>query len=107
MTHVAVTRALFTLVAALCAVALLFGVVVRRAPSSSETRLIDIETGEARYATYCGACHTLDFTVQYVRAAPTVELGAAALAELLRHHGQAPDADQAAIVAAVTEQARR
>jgi hypothetical protein len=97
MTHVAVTRALFVVITVLCAVALLFGLFVRRAPSASETR----------YATYCGACHTLDFSVQYVRSAPTVDLGAAALAELLRGHGEAPDADQAAIVAAVTAEARR
>lgn len=107
MTHVAVTRAAFTLVAALFAVALLFGVVVRRAPSPAEPPPTDLTPGEAQYATYCGACHTLDFTVQYVRAAPTVESGTAALAEFLRHHGSAPEADQAAIVAAVTERARR
>jgi mono/diheme cytochrome c family protein len=107
MTHVAVTRALFTLVAALFAVALLFGVVVRRAPSPSANVPVDLAPGEAGYATYCGACHTLDFTVQYVRAAPTVESGAAALAEFLRGHGNAPDADQAAIVATVAAHARR
>ncbi len=107
MTHVTVTRALFTLVAALLAVALAFGVVVRRTPSSAGTPAIDLAPGEAGYATYCGACHTLDFTVQYVRTAPTVESGAAALAEFLRSHGNAPDADQAAIVAAVTAHARR
>lgn len=107
MTHVTVTRALFTLVAALLAVALLFGVVVRRAPSPSTAVPVGLAPGEARYATYCGTCHTLDFTVQYVRAAPTVESGAAALAAFLRGHGNAPDADQAAIVATVAAHARR
>ena len=107
MTHVAVTRTLFTLIAALFAVALLFGVFVRRAPSASAAVPVDLAPGEARYATYCASCHTLDFTVQYVRAAPTVESGAAALAELLRGHGDAPEADQAAIVATVTAHARR
>jgi mono/diheme cytochrome c family protein len=107
MTHVTVTRTLFAVTAALFTVALIFGVFVRRSPSSSATPPVDLAPGEARYATYCGVCHTLDFTVQYVRTAPTVEHGAAALAELLRHHGQAPDADQAAIVAAVTAHARR
>lgn len=107
MTHVAVTRALFAVITGLGAVALIFGVVVGRAPASPETRPIDLARGETSYATYCGSCHTLDFSVQYVRTAQTVDLGAAALAEFLRGHGEAPDADQAAIVAAVTAQARR
>jgi mono/diheme cytochrome c family protein len=107
MTHVAMNRALFIVVAALFAAALVFGMYVRRTPLPAAPPADEPAAGEALYATRCGACHTLDFTVQYVRAAPTVERGAAALAELLRSHGDAPDADQQAIVAAVTAQARR
>jgi len=107
MTHVAVTRALFVVITVLSAVALLFAVFVRRVPGPSATGPNDLASGETSHTTYCGACHTIDVSVQYVRTAPTVDLGTAALAELLRHHGQAPEADQAAIVAAVTAQARR
>jgi len=107
MTHVTVTRMLFATTAALFAVALIFGVFVRREPSPAEKPPVDLAGGEARYATFCGACHTLDFTVEYVRAAPTVERGAATLTEFLRNHGNAPEADQAAIVATVTAHARR
>ena len=107
MTHVVVTRMLIVVIATLFVAALVFGVFVRRTPPDAERPAAELPPGEAVYATWCGACHTLDFTVQYVRTAPTVESGAAALAELLRSHGDAPDADQAAIVAVVTAGARR
>lgn len=104
MTHVMVTRALFVLVGALLAVALAFGVFVRwTGPASTGTeatgQAADTAAGEALYATYCGACHTVDFSVDYVRAAESVEAGAAALAEFLRNHGSASESDAAVIVA--------
>lgn len=105
MTHAAVTRALIVVLLVLGVAALLFGAIVRRTPPSVAADAADESTSP--YATYCGSCHTLEFSVQYVRNAPTVEAGGAALARLLRTHGDAPESDQAAIVAAVTAEARR
>jgi len=104
MTHVMVTRALFVLVGALLAVALAFGVFVRwTTPAPTETgvegQTTDTTRGEALYATYCGTCHTVDFSVDYIRAAESVEAGAAALAEFLQNHGSASETDAAVIVA--------
>ncbi len=105
-----VTRALFVLVGALLAVALAFGVFVRwTGPASSdagtEATAPDTARGEALYATYCGTCHTLEFSVDYLRAASSVDAGAAALAEFLRNHGSASQSDAAVIVAYVTTRA--
>ncbi len=110
MTHVMVTRAMFVLVGALLAVALAFGVFVRwTSPASSdtgtETTATDTARGEALYETYCGTCHTLEFSVDYMRAAPSVDAGAAALAEFLRDHGSASESDAAVIVAYIKARA--
>jgi mono/diheme cytochrome c family protein len=104
MTHVMVRRALFVLVGALLAVALAFGVFVRwtsPAPdvTGGEGPATDTTRGEALYATYCGTCHSVDFSVDYLRAAASVEAGAAALAEFLQHHGSASEAEAAVIIA--------
>lgn len=107
MTQAAVTRTLFAVITVLCVAALAFGVFVRRTSPTPEPSSAAPAAGEAAYATHCGSCHTPDFAVLYVRAAPTVERGSAALATLLRSHGNAPQADQAVIVAAVTAEARR
>lgn len=101
-----VTRALFVMVGALLAVALAFGVFVRWSPASTagievEGRAADTARGETLYATHCGTCHTLDFSVEYLRAAPSLDAGAAALAEFLRNHGSASETEAAVIVAHV------
>lgn len=112
MTHVVVTRALFVMVAALLTVALVFGLFVQwRNPSSTGTedgvQATDTTPGEALYATHCGTCHTLDLTVEYVRAAPSVDAGVATLADFLRNHGSASEPDRAVIVAYIKEHALR
>ncbi|HUF49112.1 MAG TPA: hypothetical protein VMM93_14945 [Vicinamibacterales bacterium] len=106
MTHVTVRRALVAFSTGLLVLAFVFALSVNRPAPAPAAAPADVPAVDGREAfdRHCAACHDVDYVVEYLRAAPDAEAGRRALAQLLERHGDAPTADNAAIVAFVSRQ---